>query len=460
VMTDFWFNHFNVFVGKGADRWLTTSYEQEAIRPHALGKFRDLLGATARHPAMLFYLDNWLSADPKADYDQRELRRRYFAYLQGQGIQPGALLLEVFRQRGLDTSRVEQYLERQMDRMEAMDNPRRGRFTRRRPDDQRRPQAPQQQRRGLNENYARELLELHTLGVDGGYTQQDIIEVARCFTGWTLLPLQLGQQFVYVDEFHDPGTKTVLGQRIENGGQHDGEQVLDLLARHPATARFVSTKLARRFVSDIPPASLVETMAATFLETDGDIRAVLRTMFSSEEFWSPEAVNAKLKTPLEFVASAARATGAEVDDLPFDSAQGKPPGLVLALRGLGQPLYSAQPPTGYKDTADAWISTGGLLGRMKVALGLAANRLPGVRVDVPHTLLRPGSTEELVSELGQQLLGRPVSEETRAVVASELAKASEEIETGGRQARALALSEVEGRLALGWLLASPEFQRR
>ena len=451
VMTDFWFNHFNVFIGKGADRWLTTSYEQEAIRPHALGKFRDLVGATARHPAMLFYLDNWLSADPKADYDERELRQRYAATLREQGTYPGALLIEIFRQRGMDPIQAQRYIARQLDRMNEPPN---SRFSNRRPagraerapDGQpRRPaQQQQQQRRGLNENYARELLELHTLGVDAGYTQQDIIEVARCFTGWTLLPLQFGPRFLYVDEFHDKGAKRVLGQEIKNGGRQDGERVLDLVARHPATARFVSTKLARRFVSDAPPASLVDQMAKTFRDTDGDIRAVLRTLFSSEEFWSPAAVNAKIKTPLEFVASAARATGAEVDDLP--------PGLVLALRGLGQPLYSAQPPTGYKDTADAWVSTGALLNRMKVAMGLAANRLPGVRVEPPAEALRAGSTGEMVDQLGRQLLGRPVSESTEKALEAELAKAAPGIEAGGRQAQA--------RLALGWLLASPEFQRR
>lgn len=339
VITDFWFNHFNVFVGKGADRWLTTSYEYEAIRPHALGKFRDLLGATARHPAMLFYLDNWLSADPKADYNEQELRRHYLAYLQQQGIQPGALLLEIFRQRGMDTTQVERLIDRQLERMEN-DGPRRGRRGRQgNAAELRRQQAQQQpQRRGLNENYARELMELHTLGVDGGYTQQDVIEVARCFTGWTILPLQFGQQFIYVDELHDRGSKVVLGHKIENSGQRDAERVLDILARHPATARFISLKLARRFVSDNPPPALVDRMAKTFLETDGDIRAVLRTMFSSEEFWSPAAVQAKVKTPFEFVVSAARATNAEVGDLP--------PGLVVALRDLGQPLYAAQPPTG------------------------------------------------------------------------------------------------------------------
>ncbi|MBI2956524.1 MAG: DUF1800 domain-containing protein, partial [Acidobacteria bacterium] len=433
-------NHFNVFIGKGADRWLTTSYEHEAIRPHALGKFRDLLGATARHPAMLFYLDNWLSSDPEADYDDRELRRRYLAELQRQGVQPGALLREILVQRGMDTRQLDQILERQLARAgdERMAG-RRGRFQQRADSQQ---QAPQQRRRGLNENYARELLELHTLGVEGGYTQQDIIEVARCFTGWTLTPLPLGQQFIYVDEFHDKGMKVVLGQRIENGGQRDAERVLDIVARHPSTARFISTKLAQRFVSDQPPATLVDKMARTFRETDGDIRAVLRTLFSSEEFWSPEAVGVKVKTPFEFVVSAVRATDAEISDVP--------PGLVVALRELGQPLYAAQPPTGYKDTADAWVSTGGLLNRMKVALGLAANRLPGVRVELPRAL-ETNSTEGMLAQLSDHVLVRPLSEPTRAALEADLAKAG----TEGN-----APPEARARLALGWLLASPEFQRQ
>lgn len=441
VMTDFWFNHFNVFIGKGADRWLTTSYEYEAIRPHALGKFRDLLGATAAHPAMLFYLDNWMSADPNASYSQQELRRLYAVRLQEQGIQPGSLMLDVLRQRGVDTAQAERLIERQMAQLSGEPRMgRRGRFGRQR----RRPPDEEQRKRGLNENYARELLELHTLGVDAGYTQEDVIEVARAFTGWTMLPLQFGAEPLYIDELHDRGAKVVLGHTLKNAGRQDGERVLDLLARHPATARFISTKLARRFVSDNPPASLVDRMAQTFTRTDGDIRSVLRTLFTSEEFWSQAAVDAKVKTPLEFVAGAARATGAQVDSYP--------PALVGALRELGQPLYAAQPPTGYKDTADVWVSTGGLLNRMKVALGLAANRMPGIRVDLPPDASATQSPAEIVNQLGEHLLGRPVSDNTSAAVLAELAKVGDEFPAGGLQA--------QRRLALGWLLASPEFQRR
>ena len=445
VMTDFWFNHFNVFICKGADRWLTTSYEQEAIRPNALGKFRDLLGATARHPAMLFYLDNWLSSDPKADFDERDLRRRYLGQMQQQGMQPGGVMRDMFVRRGFSQDQIDRYFERQRLAMNDEDPFGRGMARRGPQANARRPQPQQQQgrRRGLNENYARELMELHTLGVDGGYTQQDIIEVARCFTGWTLTPLPMGQQFIYVDELHDQGTKTVLGQTIKNGGQRDAERVLDFVARHPSTARLVSTKLARRFVSDNPPASLVEKMAKTFTATDGDIRAVLRTMFSSEEFWSPQTVNAKVKMPFEFVVSAVRATDADVASLP--------PGLVVAMRELGQPLYGAQPPTGYKDTADAWVSTGALLNRMKVAMGLASNRLPGVQVEPPRNAGQ-GTDAQLVATLGEQLLSRPLPESTRKAVEAELGKAASDAQTVSAEGRV--------RLAMGWLLASPDFQRR
>jgi uncharacterized protein (DUF1800 family) len=238
VMVDFWFNHFNVYAQKGAVRWMLPAYEREAIRPHALGRFRDLVLATARHPAMLFYLDNWLST--RADLVLR------------QGPNAGRRL-------------------------------------------------------GLNENYARELMELHTVGVDGGYTQQDVVEVARCFTGWTIDRPQQGGGFIFRPQAHDHGAKRVLGQVIPaGGGLQDGERVIDILVRQPSTARFIAAKLARRLVSDDPPAALVDRAAATFQRTDGDIRAVLVTILTAPEFWSAGAYRAKIKTPLEVVASAMR----------------------------------------------------------------------------------------------------------------------------------------------------------
>jgi uncharacterized protein (DUF1800 family) len=303
VLVDFWLNHFNVFAGKGPVKFMVGEYEREVIRPHAWGKFEDLLRATAESPAMLFYLDNWLSADPNA------VRGRF----RGQGRQ-----------------------------------------------------------RGLNENYAREIMELHTLGVDGGYTQKDVTEVARCFTGWTMRNPRGAPRFVFNERIHDRGEKHVLGHRIKGGGKNEGDDVIHLLATHPSTARFISYKLARRFVADEPPPALVDRAAATFRKTNGDVRAVVKTIVTSPEFTSPAARAAKIKTPLEFVVSAVRASGAEVDDAR---------GLAQRLATMGMPLYQQQPPTGYKDTADAWVSTSGLLARLNLALDLTRGKVRGVAVD-------------------------------------------------------------------------------
>ena len=312
VLVDFWFNHFNVFAGKGATRDYVGEYERDAIRPHVLGSFRDLLGATARSPAMLFYLDNWLSS--------------------AQGAQ-GA-------------------------------------------------RGPQRRSSGLNENYARELLELHTLGVDGGYTQQDIVNVARAFTGWTFQPRQ-GSGFMFVAARHDRGEKVVLGQTITaGGGRDDGNRVLDIVAAHPATARHIATKLAIRFVDDTPSPGLIDRIASRFTATGGDLREVVKAVFSSPEFLSPDAYRAKVKTPLEFVASAIRATGADLRTaLP----------LSRTLREMGMPLYFCQPPTGYDDTASSWISAGALVSRMNFAVELSKNSMRGVRVPL---------TEEQTMALG------------------------------------------------------------
>jgi uncharacterized protein (DUF1800 family) len=318
VLTDFWFNHFNVDARKGRDRFLLTAYERDAIRPHVLGRFRDLLDATAKSPAMLFYLDNWMNADPN-------------------GPHPIPRPTRIGRARfGAATPRTAR-------------------------DQTERPHAPN----GLNENYGRELLELHTLGVDGGYTQRDVTEVARAFTGWTIENPRHGGGFVFRAQLHDPGAKLVLGHAIKaGGGESDGREVLDALAKHPSTARFIATKLARRFVSDDPPASLIARAADRFTATDGDLREVMRTILLSPEFLSAEAAGAKTKTPFEFVVSALRETGAEVDSArPF----------VRMLQELGMPLYQCQPPTGYKDTADAWINTGSLVARMNAASRLARN---------------------------------------------------------------------------------------
>ena len=303
VLADFWFNHFNIYLDKGQDRYFVTEYERDVIRPHVLGKFKDLLEATAKSPAMLFYLDNWQSVGPNSP----QLR----------GAKKGT--------------------------------------------------------RGLNENYGRELLELHTLGVDGGYTQKDVTEAARCFTGWTILQPQRGGTFSFNKRVHDDGEKTVLGVTIPaGGGQSDGEKVLDIVARNPATARFISKKLAMRFVADEPPATLVDRMAETFKKTDGDLRAVMKTMLESKEFWSQEAYQSKLKSPLEMVASAVRAASGEIDyAFPLANQVGQ----------LGQPLYRKQEPTGYSNSSKEWLNSGGLLARMNFAVQLADNKVPGVKVN-------------------------------------------------------------------------------
>jgi uncharacterized protein (DUF1800 family) len=337
VMDDFWFNHFNVFAGKGEDRYYLTSYERDVIQAHALGKFKELLTATAKSPAMLFYLDNFLSVDPRAAErlaEQRAIRQ-------------------------------------------AM---RRGPYARPMPP----PSAQKKQERGLNENYGRELMELHTLGVDGGYTQKDVTEVARCFTGWTIEKPREHPQFKFDERLHDPAPKYVLGKKIHGGGMKDGEEVIDLLAHHDSTARFISGKLARRFVSDNPPSALVARMAKSFTSSGGDIRAVLHTMIYSPEFWSPEARNAKIKTPFELVVSSVRALGTDVDT---------PMPLVQWIGRIGEPLYQCQPPTGYSDKAEVWVNTGALLNRLNFSLALAGNRVRGSRSDVASILGAESATD-------------------------------------------------------------------
>jgi uncharacterized protein (DUF1800 family) len=324
VLADFWFNHFNVFARKGRTAIYIAAYERDVIRPRVLGSFRDLLGAIAQSPAMLIYLDNWLSVDPTA----RDTGRR------------------PVESRGL---------------------------------------AQGKRARGLNENYARELLELHTLGVDGGYTQEDVVAVARAFTGWTIGRPDEGEGFRFAAARHDRGEKRVLGHSIPaGGGIEDGERVLDIVAEHPATARHIAFKLAQRFVSDTPPQALVDRAAARFRESKGNVQEVVRTIVTAPEFFAPAAYRAKVKTPLEFVASALRATGARMfSPLP----------IVRALAEMGMPLYLCQPPTGYDETAAPWVSPGALVARMNFAVALSDNRLRGVRVPAERTTLARATGE-------------------------------------------------------------------
>jgi uncharacterized protein (DUF1800 family) len=381
---------------------MLTEYERDVIRPRTMGKFRDLLGATASSSAMLFYLDNWLSADPvaaeKMSGELEQRREQMMARLNDPRFQ------ERMRRNGRDPEQARKKME----------------------------QAKQRMPKGLNENYARELMELHTLGVDGGYTQKDVLEVARAFTGWTLLAPRQRAEFSFDARLHDTGTKTVLGQKINAGGMKDGEAVLDLLARHPSTAKFISTKLARRFVTDDPPAALVDRMAKAFLASDGDIRTVLRTMIESPEFWSRDTYRAKIKRPFELVASAVRATGADLES---------PLPLLQWTDRIGEPLYRCQPPTGYSDKAEAWVNTGTLLNRMNFGLALAANRMRGVRVD--SAALLGTMSEDPLAQAIQVLLAGQVSKETRASLEKQLADQKP-------------VPEVVAGLVLG----SPEFQRR
>jgi uncharacterized protein (DUF1800 family) len=357
VMVDFWENHFSVYSGKGQTRLFLASYDRDVIRPYALGKFRDLLGAVAKSPAMLFFLDNWQSASDSTH--------------------PTLAATRAARTRRFGPAR--------------------------------RP-AQQRRARGLNENYARELMELHTLGVDGGYSQKDVIEVARTLTGWTMNPRD--GAFVFRPEMHDAGTKVVLGHTLPAGrGIEDGEDVLDIVARHPSTAHFLTTKLVRHFVSDSAPPALINRCAAVFTKTDGDIRETMRCIVTSPEFFSRAAYRAKVKTPFEVVASALRAMNALPDTTPR-TAQ-------LVAR-LGQPIFGRQTPDGWPDRGDAWMNTGAILNRINFGFAVAAGRVPGASLaNWPSAAsLRGVSRQEQVDGVIKAILGGQSSTETRSILLS------------------------------------------
>jgi uncharacterized protein (DUF1800 family) len=363
VLVDFWVNHFNIFNGKGQDRILLTSFERDAIRPYVLGHFKDMLLATAHHPAMLFYLDNWQSQVPRDDL-------------------PGQI-----------------------------------------------PPPPGVQRPGLNENYGRELMELHTLGVDGGYNQQDVVAVARAFSGWTIYDISKYAEFQFNPASHDRKEKVILGHTLPAGrGEQDGVDVIDILAHHPSTAKFISKKLAQRFVADDPPQALVDRMAATFTKTDGDLRAVLQTMFSSVEFMSEGAWQAKMKSPLEMVVSSVRAVNADVIDTTA---------LAQRIADLGQPLYGKVEPTGYPNTGEAWTNTASVLGRINFATALLGGPMPGVKVDMSRFNFKDPSA------VAGDLLGTAPSPQTLA-----------SIEKG------IQSKEATPSLITTLVLSSPDFQRR
>jgi uncharacterized protein (DUF1800 family) len=406
-LTDFWFNHFNIFANKDQDIFLVGAYERDAIRPYTLGKFREMLGATAHSPAMLIYLDNWLSADPAAIERAKHAtpeQKRAWKDLPGYG-----------------------------------------------------------NKRGLNENYGRELMELHTLGVDGGYSQQDVIQVAKCFTGWTVRDPGSKPEFVFDPRIHDATPKVVLGKKIKDGGERDGEKVLDLLVAQKVTAHHLSYELAEHFVADVPPPALVDRMAKTFQKTKGDLRETVRTMIYSPEFWSRGAYRAKIKTPFELVASSARALGADVD---------APTPLVGWVDRIGEPLYRCQPPTGYKDDAATWVNTGALLTRLNFALTLATNKVRGASVDLTSRMGEDfgGDPARVMDRAVDVFLGGQISAASRATLEKDSsdpkvlnAKLADPVRPNPAQqspARPSATPPMDIGVMTGLVLGTPEFQRR
>ena len=420
VMEDFWFNHFNVFANKAEDKWLLNSYVRDTIRPRTMGKFEDLLLATAKSPAMLIYLDNSQSADPNAvrrmEAEKAMKRARYGgAFAGGVAPTPGTF-------PGPATS-----------------SPAHGTGV---------ASPAKKQERGLNENYGREVMELHTVGVDGGYTQQDVIQMAECLTGWTVHEPRKDPEFFFDDRIHAQGKKVVMGRTFNHGGEKDGEEALKMLANHPNTAKFISTELARHFVSDNPPSALVLRMSAEYSATQGDIRSVLKTMIYSPEFWSKTAYRSKVKTPYELVASTARALNAEMTiTLPVAQWVGR----------MGEPLFLCQPPNGYSDKAETWVNTGALLNRLNFALSLAGDKVAGATVDL-KSMLGDAALRDPNAALSQSIdafLGGQIAEETRATLAARL--------NDPQILRASLddpVKQVNQGLIAGLVLGAPEFQRR
>ena len=399
IMVDFWTNHFNVYFAKGADRFLTPDYIEHTIRPRAMGKFADLLLAVAKSPAMLVYLDNWESVAPGS-------------------VPPAALRV-----------RARPIFGRRPGLFGPVRDPARQDSMRRR--------ALEGMPKGINENYARELLELHTLGVDGGYTQQDVIDVARIFTGWSIERPQQGGDFEFHDWAHDRGEKQALGVRFQAGrGMDEGVRLLKMLAGLPATMHHVSWKLCQRFVSDDPPDGCVDDAVAAWKRSSGDVREVLRAIFHGPDFWAAEKTRAKVKTPLEFVVSAVRAVAAEPDTSHR---------LAQVVARLGEPLYLHVAPDGYPEREAAWVNSGALLDRMNAAVALATGKLPGVTVTL-DSIVALGDADHLIGAVNERILGGTLSENTKQVLRRELVGISDPI-----QARAL---------AVGLAIGGPEFQRQ
>ena len=489
-MVDFWTNHFNVFAGKAATRWFLPEYDRDVIRPNALGNFRELLTATAKSPAMLFYLDNFQSVAENNNQNANGRNVRLMERIEKNGGALPPRQRERMKERlGLTDEQLDQRLKQM----------------------QQRAANQKKQRRGINENYARELMELHTLGVDGGYTQKDIQEIARAFTGWTIVDprgyrrvaAKLGDEeaergmrgmqrlaglpdgaesgtFFFNERQHDKGEKTILGQKIPaGGGIEDGLKVIDILVKHPSTAKFIARKLAVKFVSDNPSEELVNRVAAAFQKSNGDVKTTLRALFASPEFFAPENYRAKIKTPFEVLASAIRTLGADTNASPAMQAM---------LAKMGEPLYGYQAPTGYPDTAEDWVNTGALLERLNFGLAIAANRIPGTRVDLTRFAGKdPDNKEKVMETFLSVVLHGEVSDATKATLKKQLNQTLPEVKLtavadtedammenasmmqgGGKGRRGQnganrllpASGNPEVIKIVGLILGSPEFQRQ
>ncbi len=435
VMVDFWQNHFNVFSGKAAVRWYIPSYERDVLRKNALGNFKDLVVGTAQHPAMLFFLDNFQSRTPTGQNAGNALQRQ----LRNGKLDPRAR--ERIKQRqGLTDAQLDQRIQRAM-------------------------QAGQAQRdRGINENYARELMELHTLGVDGGYTQKDIVEVARAFTGWTIadprgyrraaaneikgaedraltrLQRQAGVpgdiesgEFYFNAGWHDKNAKTVLGQKVDAGGVNDGMKVIDILVKHPSTAKFIARKLAVKFVNDDPSEALVGRVASAFTKSSGDIKATLRALFTDKEFFAPENFRAKVKTPFELAVSSIRALGAETNS---------GPAMLAMLNKLGEIPYGYQAPTGYPDTAEDWVNTGALLERLNFAVAIASNRIPGTKVDLKN--FESKDKLKILTSAIAQILDADISAATRATLLKQVEQPLPDVKPGAEVGEVMDVPNMRG----------------
>lgn len=479
VMVDFWQNHFNVYAGKAAVRWYIPSYERDVLRKNALGSFKDLLRGTAEHPAMLFFLDNFESVSPNASNNQGNGQRLQQMLRNGGQLTP-QMRDRIKQRQGINDAQLDEFLKN------ARNNP----------------QAGQRQQRGINENYARELMELHTLGVDGGYTQKDIVEIAKCFTGWTIadargyrkaaannimgtedrrigrLQRQAGVpddiesgEFYFNDRWHERGDKSVLGQKINEGGIKDGLKVLDILVNHPSTAKFIARKLAVKFVSDNPSDALVGRVADAFHKSGGDIKTTLKALFSDKEFFAPENYRAKIKTPFELAVSSVRALGAETN---------AGPGMLAMLNKLGEVPYGYQAPTGYPDTAEDWVNTGALLERLNFAVAVSSNRIRGTNVNLKN--FEAGNRAGILDKTIAALLDGEISPATRASLLKQIEQPLPEVKAGtepgdndmevpnmrgageGARGRQVTLLPPSGNpevfKVVSLVLGTPEFQRQ